>query len=113
MTRCRSLLTLAVVAAGIIALPFLSLAQQGNGKGDLTHEHPAVANANVDFGVFVSAPIGPPPCFQVGQNIGGGNDPCSYKLHHLTPEEVTILKDGEVTFQIHGGGHSMAIYEVS
>ncbi len=40
-------------------------------------------------------------------------DPCSYKLHHLTPEEVTILKDGEVTFQIHGGGHAMAIYEVS
>jgi hypothetical protein len=26
---------------------------------------------------------------------------------------VTILKGGEVTFQIHGGGHAMAIYEVS
>ena len=38
---------------------------------------------------------------------------CSYKLHHLTPEEVTIRKGGQVTFQIHGGGHGFAIYEVS
>jgi len=45
--------------------------------------------------------------------IGWLADPCSYLLHHLTPEETTILKDGEVTFQIHGGGHAMAIYEVS
>ncbi len=45
--------------------------------------------------------------------IGGLADPCSYKLHHLTPEEVTIVKGGEVTFQVHGGGHAMAIYEVS
>ena len=35
-----------------------------------------------------------------------------YKLHHLTPEEVTIDKGGEVTFQVHGGGHGLAIYEV-
>jgi hypothetical protein len=28
-------------------------------------------------------------------------------------EEVTILKGGQVTFQIHGGGHAFAIYEVS
>src|SRR5262249_7103073 len=40
-------------------------------------------------------------------------DPCAYKNHHLTPEEVTILKGGQVTFQVHGGGHAIAIYEVS
>jgi hypothetical protein len=45
--------------------------------------------------------------------IGGPADPCSYKLHHLTPEETTIAKGGEVTFQVHGGGHGFAIYKVS
>ncbi len=34
-------------------------------------------------------------------------------MHHLTPEEVTISKGGQVTFQIHGGGHGFALYEVS
>jgi len=27
----------------------------------------------------------------------------------FTPEEVTIAKNGQVTFQIHGGGHGFAI----
>ena len=62
--------------------------------------------------VLPTGPIGPPPCLQSGA-IGGPADPCSYKLHHLTPEEVTISKGGRVTFQIHGGGHGFAIYEVS
>ncbi len=59
-------------------------------------------------------PIGGPltKCLQAG-GIGGPADPCSYRLHHLTPEEVTIKQGGEVTFQIHGGGHGFAIYEVS
>ena len=57
-------------------------------------------------------PIGPPPCLQAGA-IGGPADPCSYKLHVLTPEEVTIGKGGEVSFQVHGGGHGFALYEVS
>ena len=68
-------------------------------------------SATVDFGVLPTAPIGPAPCLQTGA-IGGPADPCSYKLHHLTPEEVTIDKGGEVTFQVHGGGHGLAIYEV-
>jgi plastocyanin len=67
---------------------------------------------NAPAGVLPTAPIGPPPCLQSGA-IGGPNDPCSYKLHHLTPEEVTIQKGGQVTFQIHGGGHGFAIYPVS
>ena len=46
-------------------------------------------------------------------DLGGPTDPCWYKLHHLTPEEVTIEKGGQVTFQIHGGGHAMSILEVS
>jgi plastocyanin len=77
----------------------------------LTHQQPATPDAKVDFGVLVTAPIGAAPCAQTG--FGGPADPCSYKLHHLTPEEVTIEKGGQVTFQVHGGGHAMSILEVS
>jgi hypothetical protein len=97
-----------LVATTLLALPILLFAQHG----DLTHSQPAVPNAGVDFGVLPTGPLGPPPCLQAGA-IGGPADPCSYKIHHLTPEEVTIFKEGQVTFQIHGGGHAMAIYEVS
>ena len=97
----------ATVWAAVVMLPVIASAQ-----GDLTHDHPAVPGATVGFGVFPAAPLGPPPCLQAG-GIGGPADPCSYKIHHLEPEEVTILKGGEVTFQVHGGGHGMAIYEVS
>lgn len=100
---------LATVVSGAIAIaPAVMYAQ----KGDLTHQHPATEDASVDFGVLPTGPLGPPPCLQSGA-IGGPADPCSFLLHHLTPEETTILKEGEVTFQIHGGGHAMAIYEVS
>jgi hypothetical protein len=72
------------------------------------------ADAAVDFGILPAAgvPLGEAPCLQSG-GIGGPTDPCSYKLHVLIPEEVTIGKDGQVTFQVHGGGHGFAIYEVS
>jgi len=96
-----------LVAAALAVVPVALLAQ----NGDLTHQQPATPDAKVDFGVLVTAPIGGAPCAQTG--FGGPNDPCSYKLHHLTPEEVTIQKGGQVTFQIHGGGHAMAILEVS
>jgi len=81
-------------------------------KGDVTHEQAGTPNAAIDFGVLPTAPLGPLPCLQSGA-IGGPADPCAYKLHHLTPEEVTVNKEGQVTFQVHGGGHAMAIYEVS
>src|SRR5215510_3904525 len=97
-----------LLAVAVISIPVVSFAQ----KGDLTHIQPAVPDAAVDFGVLPLAPLGPLPCLQSGA-IGGPADPCAYKIHHLTPEEVTILKDGQVTFQVHGGGHAMAIYEVS
>ena len=112
--RIGYVLALAVSAA--VMVPVAGRAQ----RGDLTHGHQPVQNAAVDFGVSpnsptppnAAVPIGPPPCLQAGA-IGGPADPCAYKLHHLTPEEVTVFKDGQVTFQIHGGGHGFAIYEVS
>jgi plastocyanin len=94
------------VAVALVTVPALSFAQQGESQ------KPAASSATVDFGVLPTGPLGPPPCLQVGA-IGGPADPCSYKIHHLTPEEVTIKQGGEVTFQIHGGGHGFAIYEVS
>jgi hypothetical protein len=112
MTLQKSLLTSVLVAAAIAAIPVVSFTQNGGGDGDLTHGQPAVENASVDFGVLPTAPLGPLPCLQTGA-IGGPTDRCAYKLHHLTPEEVTVIKGGQVTFQIHGGGHAFAIYEVS
>lgn len=101
---------LALIAAAVAAAPLISLAQ----NGDLTHQQPAMPDAHVDFGVLPLAPIGPADqkCLQ-GAGIGGPTDPCSFHLHHLTPEEVTVEKGGEVTFQIHGGGHALSILEVS
>ena len=93
------------VAVALLAAPAAAFAQQDSPK-------PAPTSAAVDFGVLPTGPLGDAPCFQSGA-IGGPNDPCSYKIHHLTPEEVTIKQGGEVTFQVHGGGHGFAIYEVS
>jgi hypothetical protein len=93
------------VVAGVAAVS----AQQEHGIAGHS-ETPSMAA--VDFGVLPPGPLGPSPCLQTG-GIGGPTDPCSYKLHHLTPDETTIQKGGEVTFQIHGGGHAFAIYEVS
>jgi len=102
------------VAAVIAAVPMVSLAGYGtddNATDDKKNDPPP-AGASVDFGVFPpTTPIEGTGCATTG--IGGPTDPCAYKLHHLTPEEVTIQEGGEVTFQVHGGGHAMAIYKVS
>ena len=96
------------VAIALVAAPTLASAQ---------HEHPP-ANAAVDFGVLpagptgVLVPIGPLPCLQAGA-IGGPAIPAPTSCTCLTPEETTIAKGGQVTFQVHGGGHGFAIYEVS
>jgi hypothetical protein len=97
-----------LLVIALVAVPATAFAQH-----EASHRHPpAPSTAAVDFGVLPTGPLGPLPCLQSGA-IGGPFDPCSYKIHHLTPEEVTISKGGEVTFQIHGGGHAFAIYEVS
>ena len=97
-------LTSVLVAwAAVMAIPALGWAQ---------HQH-AASDASVDFGILpTTTPLGPPPCLQAG-GIGGPADPCAYLIHRLTPEEVTVAKGGQVTFQVHGGGHGLAIYEVS
>jgi hypothetical protein len=95
--------TSVVVAwAALMVLPASGWAQ---------HQH-ASSDVGVDFGILPAGPLGPPPCLQSGA-IGGPADPCAYLIHRLTPEEVTVAKGGQVTFQVHGGGHGLAIYEVS
>lgn len=105
-----------VVWAAVAVLPLNGWAQQHQDKDGEHRSHhprpPAAAEAAVDFGVLPSGPLGPAPCLQSG-GIGGPADPCAYLTHRLTPEEVTVGKGGQVTFQVHGGGHGLAIYEVS
>ena len=103
-------LTLSLAALLIIAIPVPSFAQ---------HKH-APDSAAVDFGVLPVLPLGPAPCAQLAApqpagvpTIGGPLDPCAYTIHVLIPDEVSVAKGGEVSFQIHGGGHGFAIYEVS
>jgi len=107
---------LLLVCTAVAVLAGTGWAQEQHKGGDRDRDndhHPsAPPDAAVDFGVLPTAPLGPAPCLQSGA-IGGPADPCAYMLHHLTPEEVTIAKNGQVTFQIHGGGHGFAIYEVS
>jgi hypothetical protein len=54
----------------------------------------APANETVQFGALPPQPAAP--------------------AHHvLVPDEVTVNKGGTVTFEVNGGGHSIAIYPVS
>src|SRR5262245_7300533 len=83
-------LTCLLVGVTLVAGAVASSAQQQ----EASHKHGgSPATASVDFGVLPTAPLGPPPCLQTGA-IGGPADPCSYKLHLLTPGEVTIRKGG-------------------
>jgi hypothetical protein len=77
MTSQRTWIKLILVVAMIAAIPVASFPQHGKGNGDLTHQHPAVPDASVDFGVLPLDPIGPPPCIQSGAGIGGPTDPCA------------------------------------
>ena len=116
MMKQSTLKALLVVVA--MAVPSAIIAQQnkGHGGGGGDHKPPAPAATHVDFGILPTAPLGPPPCFQGGPapapQPGGAGDPCAFKFHVLTPEEASVAKGGEVTFQFHGGGHGMAIYRV-
>jgi hypothetical protein len=94
--------TVSLLALFILATPAASYAQ---------HDHPP-ATATVEFGVLQNSPIGGAPCAQLAP-FGAPTDPCAYRIHALFPDQVTIAKGGEVSFNIHGGGHGFAIYEVS
>ena len=104
--QTRPALAVVAVCTAVVLVSGTVAAQHDHDKAH------APSTAAVDFGILPQAPLGPPPCLQSGA-IGGPADPCAYKIHLLTPDEVTIAHKGEVTFQIHGGGHAMAIYEVS
>ena len=99
---------IAGVCATFLALPLIGSAQKG--KND---KAPAPETITIGFGVLPpTTPILPDVgCATAG--IGGPGDPCSFRLHHLTPEESVLAKGGEATIIVNGGGHAPAIYKVS
>src|SRR3954453_23042446 len=65
----------------------------------------AVQDATVHFGQHqIQTPEPNPPA---------GNGAGASVTHFLFPEEVTIVKGGTVNFIVNGGGHGIAIHEVS
>ena len=73
------------------------------GRAD-DREKNAVQNATVQFGQ--PQPQTPEPAPPVGANG-------AQVTHFLLPDDVTIHKGGTVTFVVNGGGHGIAIHEVS
>jgi hypothetical protein len=99
---------LLLILAAVVAIQAGSFAQQNT----FFSRPPSPRTAEVGFGIFPVGPIDDSPLCLV-QGAGGPTDPCSYKIHKLVPEETTIRWGGEVTFHVHGGGHGIAIYNVS
>jgi hypothetical protein len=101
-----------LVTGALVAIQAVSYAQHNT----FFNRPPSPKEAEIGFGIF--PPAGPiddsPLCLTPSTGIVGGPfDPCAYKIHKLVPEETTIRWGGEVTFHVHGGGHAIAIYNVS
>ena len=106
--------TVTLSALLLAALPAASFAQKDDPKQHGKHDPKPPETAVVDFGVLQNTPIaGASTLCAQAPPFGGPLDPCAYRLHALFPEEVTLAKGGEVSFNIHGGGHGFAIYRVS
>ena len=86
-----------IVAAGVAAVLVLPIVGKADGK------EKAPAEATVHFAM----PQPQPP----GAGVPGSPDNVS--THFLLPDDVTISKGGTVTFVVNGGGHGIAIHEVS
>jgi len=63
----------------------------------------AVHDATVQFAMHQPQPPG----------AGVPGSPDNVSTHFLLPDDVTIAKGGTVTFVVNGGGHGLAIHEVS
>jgi plastocyanin len=87
-----SLTVIAVTAA--LALPVV-------GRAD--HKDKAAQDVTVHFAM----PQPQPP------QAGVPGSPDNASTHFLMPDDVTIRKGGTVTFVVNGGGHGIAIHEVS
>jgi hypothetical protein len=96
MFTCRfsTMVAIASVSAAV------SLTAMSDQKGSGNLQAAAVQDATVHFGQHQPQTPDPAP---VGAAV----------THFLNPEEVTIHKDGSVTFVINGGGHGVVIHPVS
>jgi plastocyanin len=87
-----------LAAIPIVVVLVLAVSVQTSGRAavqDQGNQAQAVSDALVNFG----SPQPQPTPVQLS--------------HELVPNEVTITKGGTVTFRFNGGGHGMAIHEVS
>ena len=87
--------TSVIVVAVVAALAFPSV-----GGADDKDKNKAAKDAIVQFGELVT------PAPAAGSLAGT-------LTHFLLPDDVTIRKDGTVTFVVNGGGHGIAIHKVS
>ena len=87
-----------IVVAAAAALAFTVV-----GRADDRDKDKAVQSATVHFAM----PQPQPP----GAGVPGSPDNVS--THFLMPDDVTVRKGGTVTFVVNGGGHGIAIHEVS
>jgi hypothetical protein len=97
-----------LITGAVVAIQAAAVAQQNT----FFSRPPSPKTAEVGFGIFPVGPIDTSPLCLV-EGAGSPTDPCAYKIHKLVPEETTIRWGGEVTFHVHGGGHAIAIYNVS
>lgn len=91
----RGLDIVALAIAGAVVLPIA-----GNAR---SNQAPAAQNATVEFAM----PQPQPP----GAGVPGSPDNAS--THFLLPDDVSVSLGGTVTFVVNGGGHAIAIHEVS
>jgi plastocyanin len=94
-----------IVAAAIAALAFPAVgrADDKDHKGKDHDKVQAVQDATVHFAM----PQPQPP------QAGVPGTPDNSSTHFLLPDDVTIKKGGTVNFIVNGGGHGIAIHEVS
>lgn len=90
----------AVTAAVIFAASIGTAVRAKDGDKDNVA---AVHDATVQFAMHQPQPPG----------AGVPGSPDNVSTHFLFPNDVTITKGGTVTFVVNGGGHGIAIHEVS
>ena len=97
MYRRRILVGVAAVVFAAAIGTLVHAQSQGPGKAA------APEHATVQFAMRQPQPA----------DAGVPGSPGNVSTHFLNPEDVTIIKGGTVTFVVNGGGHGIAIHEVS
>ena len=95
MQKQRIVMGFAIFAAAAVVGISVGAKERGQQK--------ALHDATVQFAMAQPQPPG----------AGVPGSPDNVSTHFLLPDDVTIVKGGTVTFVVNGGGHGLAIHEVS